>query len=69
MKRKLALAVVLILVITACGAALSACAKIDAYFLETMRDDLRDKTEICGQTKAQTYVTNTGFTLPSTVKC
>ena len=69
MKRKLALAVVLILVITACCAALSACAKIDAYFLETMRDDLRDKTEICGQTKAQTYVTNTGFTLPSTVKC
>ncbi len=69
MKRKLALAVVLILVITACGAALSACAKIDAYFLETMRDDLRDKTEICGQTKAQTFVTNTGFTLPSTVKC
>ena len=46
MKRKLALAVVLILVITACCAALSACAKIDAYFLETMRDDLRDKTEI-----------------------
>ena len=69
MKRKLSLAVALILVITACCAVLSACAKIDAYFLETMRDDIRDKTEICGQTKAQTYVTNANFTLPSSVKC
>ena len=69
MKRKLSLVIVAVFLIAACFTALSACAKMDAYFLETMRDDLRDKTEICGQTKAQTYVTNASFTLPSSVKC
>lgn len=69
MKRKLSLVIVAVFLIAACFTVLSACAKMDAYFLETMRDDLRDKTEICGQTKAQTYVTNASFTLPSSVKC
>ena len=69
MKRKLSLVIVAVFLVAACFTALSACAKMDAYFLETMRDDLRDKTEICGQTKAQTYVTNASFTLPSSVKC